>query len=97
MRALMTLVAFASYPPVLVLGLFGLIQCWRIRRRDFFWATVIMLVTTTLLHGIVWGGKRYRTVTVDPELMVLAAWQASLLLTRWWQEPRPSAITTAVR
>jgi len=92
----MTLVAFALYPPVLVLGLFGLIHCWSIGRRDFFWATVVMLVSTTVVHGIVWGGKRYRTVIVDPVLMVLAAWQASLLLARWWQEPRPSVKATAV-
>jgi 4-amino-4-deoxy-L-arabinose transferase-like glycosyltransferase len=88
MRVLMILVAWLSYGPVLVLGLVGLVQCWRTGRWDFFWAFLVILSTTTLLHAVVMGGKRYRAATIDPELMVLAGWQGSRLLGRWWREPQ---------
>ena len=91
MKLLMTLVAWLSYGPILVLGLLGLVRCWRIGRLDFFWAFAIMLFMTTLLHAVVMGGKRYRAATIDPELMVLAAWQGSLLMARWWREPQASS------
>lgn len=95
-QILMTLAALSTYLPILVLGLLGLLQCWKTGRRDFFWAAVLLLATSTLLHGIVQSGKRYRAETIDPVLLVLAAWQASRLLARWWREPEPIAELAAV-
>ncbi len=87
MQLVMTLAGLASYLPVLLLGLLGLISCWRIGRRDFFWAALVLMATTSILHGTVNGGKRYRAATLDPVLIILASSQAASLLARWWPEP----------
>jgi len=87
MRVLMTLAAGAAYLPVLALGLLGIGLSGRTGRREIFWACVVLLATTTLLHAVVLGGKRYRTVTIDPVLMVAAACQAARFLARFWPEP----------
>ena len=66
---------WVSYFPVLVLGIAGLVRLRRARRWPPLAAALAILLLSTALHAGVRGGKRYRAATLDPVLLVLAAWE----------------------
>jgi 4-amino-4-deoxy-L-arabinose transferase-like glycosyltransferase len=73
---LTTLVGWVSYGPILLLGLAGLRRLGR-EGRPALLAVLAVFVTTSLIHGIVLGGQRYRVATLDPILLVLASVEVS--------------------
>jgi len=75
--SLLVLVGLAAYLPLLLLGLAGLGRMIRLRNWDILWALTGILLLTTAVHAVVLGGKRYRVATIDPVLIVLAAYQVS--------------------
>ncbi|HEU5182287.1 MAG TPA: glycosyltransferase family 39 protein [Candidatus Polarisedimenticolia bacterium] len=75
----LTLVGWLSYFPLLILGLAGLWQLGRTARWVPLAAVVAVFGLSTALHGIVLGGQRYRVATIDPFLLVLASWEATVL------------------
>lgn len=71
-----------SYFPILLLGLAGLWNVLRTRRMEIFGACLWILVVTTVIFASLHAGKRYRVATIDPVLLLLAASEASRLLSR---------------
>jgi len=84
---LLVLVGLAAYLPLLLLGLAGLGRMVRDRNWDTLWGVTGILLVTTAVHAVVLGGKRYRVATIDPVLIVLAAYQVS----RWIPTSRSRA------
>ena len=62
---------------LLVLSLAGLARMVRLRKWEALGAMVGILLLTTAVHAVVQGGKRYRVGTIDPVLIILAAYQVS--------------------
>lgn len=75
----LTLVGGVSYFPLLLLGLAGLWRLGRTARWAPLAAVLLVFGLSTVLHCIVLGGIRYRVSTIDPFLLVLASWEATLL------------------
>jgi 4-amino-4-deoxy-L-arabinose transferase-like glycosyltransferase len=90
---LLALVGWACYGPLLLLGIAGLLRLFRSGRRVEGVSVLLLLAATTFLHALVLGGQRYRVGTIDPVLLVLAAWEASVWF-RTWREKRRGAPAT---
>jgi len=83
----LTVVGWLSYSPLLILGMAGLLRLGREHRWVPLAAVLAAFLLSSALHGLVLGGMRYRVATLDPFLLVLAAWEAIALLawiqSRW--------------
>jgi len=73
----MVLLGIASYVPLVALGLAALVKMVRLRKWETLGAMAGILLLTTAVHAVVQGGKRYRVGTIDPVLIILAAYQVS--------------------
>jgi 4-amino-4-deoxy-L-arabinose transferase-like glycosyltransferase len=86
----LTLVGWLSYSPILLLGLAGLLRLGWQHRWVALAAVLTSFLLSSMLHGLVLGGMRYRVATLDPFLLVLASWEATTLIT-WFRSRRGSS------